>query len=257
VTPSRIALLLACVVLVAGVLWHTYTVRRADDDEVRRQRLEDLRGYVAAVDNQAMSASFGLLSSYDELVRAIDALRTHTRELVVAARGRPDHPALQLVLDRVEERTTHVEELKQLRSTLTNSERLLRERLEGDDHSPAVAELKRHLLAHSLVPNDAKSLEALEDLKKVLEKEPAGRELVPHLKVVLNAGRVLANLTKGLLARHKDSLSELARERARVQHAELERHRRQANHGRLASLSLALLLVVAALWLPDRRRPGG
>ncbi len=256
VSPSRISLYLSGVVLVAGLAWHTFTVRRADDDEVRRASLEAQRSLVSDVDNKAMSASFGLLLAYDELVHALDALRDHTRALVEAAKGTPDEKALHLVQDRVKMRTRQVEELKSLRSALSNSERLLRERL-AQETSPAATELRNELLSQRLVPGEARSLEALAKLREKLQKDatvdPAGAQLAAHLDVVLVAGRKLTNLTKELLERAPDSLTALVNTRAAEQLEQIESHRRQANVGRLASLSLALLLIVASLWLPDRR----
>jgi len=253
-TMARGALYLTGAVLVAGLAWHTFTVRRADEDEHRRAGLEALRTLVADVDNKAMSASFGLLPAYDELVRALDALRRHTKALVDAAKGRPDEPSLRLILDRVEERTRQVEELKSLRSTLSNSERLLRERLtEESAPSGPLADLRAHLLAQRLVPGEQRSLDALQALRPALASSEESARIAAHLDVVLDAGRRLTNLTKQLLERHGDSLTALVHVRAIDQLAQLESHRREANVGRLAAMSLALLLVVASLWLPERR----
>lgn len=247
-TPQRFALYASCAVLALGLAWHTFTVRRADDDEMRRAGLEALRTLVGDVDNKAMSASFGLLPAYDDLVRALDTLRAHTRGLVDAAKGRSDETALRLILDRVEERTRQVEELKSLRSTLSNSERHLREHL-AKDSSPAIDALRTELLAQRLVPGEERSLDTLHKLRAELALDPAGAPLVAHLDVVLDAGRRLTNLTKQLLERGPDSLTTLANARAAEQLAELEAHRQQANIGRLLAYSLALLLVVIALWL--------
>lgn len=256
ISPSRVALFLACATLAGGLGWHTFTTRRADEDEVRRASLEALRNLVSDVDNKAMSASFGLLPAYDDLVRALDALRDHTRALVVRAKGTPDDKALSLVLDRVKTRSRQVEELKSLRSTLSNSERLLRERL-AEQTSPAANALRGELLSQRLVPGETRSNAALtklqEDLREAAAVDPEGARLGTHLDVVLTNGRKLTNLTKELLERTPDSLNALVTARATEQLAQIESHRRQANVGRLLALSLTLLLVVASLWLPDRR----
>lgn len=256
---DRAALAAAAVALVIGLAWHTYTVRRADRDEQRRARLEVLRTLVSDVDHRAMSASFGLLPAYDDLVRALEALRTHAHALVADARRTPEEAPLQVILDRVEERARQVDDLKELRSTLTNSERLLSERLITDHAtSPAAGEVRARLLAQRLVPNDEKAEETLRKARDALialpDPDGKNRQLVTHIDVVLDTARRLTSLTRLLLERAPDSLHALVYARAIDQLAELDAHRREANVGRLASLAMALVLVVVALWLPDRRR---
>jgi hypothetical protein len=247
-----VTLYVACAVIALGLGWHTFTVERADEDEVRRASLEALRSLVGDVDNKAMSASFGLLPAYDDLVQALEALRKHTRALVEASKGGPDEGPLRLILDRVEMRTRQVEELKQLRSELSNSERLLREKL-TEQRSGAVDALRAELLAQRLVPGEARSLDALQKVRVDLVADPATAQLARHLDVVLDAARKLTNLTKQLLERGPESLTALVDARAAEHLALLEAHRQQANIGRLLAMSLALLLVVASLWLPERR----
>lgn len=113
--------------------------------------------------------------------------------------------------------------------------------------------LKALLLAQRLVPDEQKNLDALHELRPALVADEHGARLVAHLDVVLDARRRLTDLSNRLLQLN-DGLAARAAALAAKQQLVLESHRQDANRGRLASLSLTLLVVVAALWLPERRR---
>jgi hypothetical protein len=245
------------VVVVVAVVVELHNASIAVADHHSRDRARALHDSASSVDLVAISARFGLLQQYDGLTDAEKALARDLGALGGKMADERVTTALATFQAAFAGRQTELLALKSERAALTGVERYLPVLLD-DLHAqrpddPRVERARALALSWHLAHRDERvgPMHALQDFNLALKKTPddplAGAE--PHLRALVDRRMALDAVTTALTNAPLASVAVAVTKAVDVVVAE---HEGEARRRRLAVLGLAVLVVLAMLWVPER-----